>query len=54
MFHCQAKHILVENLVAVGQDEGLVVAELVDSSSEGTEPEESASEMVVRRKMIMD
>nr|POE74101.1 hypothetical protein CFP56_67871 [Quercus suber] len=54
VFHSQVEHIPVEEPVTSGQAEGPVVAELVDSSSKGIEPEELASEMVVKRKMTVD
>lgn len=54
VFHSQVEHILVEEPVASGQVEGPVVAELVNSSSKGIEPEDLASEMVVKRKMTVD
>ena len=61
VFHDQAEHIPIEEPSVTDQAKGatIAVAELIDSSSEGTETEEPeteepAAEMVVRRKLMAD
>ena len=54
VFHDWAEHIPIEDPVAVSPIERPIIEEVVDSFLEGTEPEESVAEMVVRRKMTID
>ena len=54
VFHDRAEHIPIEDPVAVSPIERPIIEEVVDSFLEGTEPEESVAEMVVRRKMTTD
>ena len=54
VFHDQAKHIPTEEPEEWARAIELVEVESVDSSSEGTELEDSNTKMVVRRKMMAE